>query len=814
MKKILLAAAIQAAIAVTSHAQQIKGTVKDEQGNALSNATVSLLKTSDSTVVKMELSENGAFSFTPATNDSFFIAIVHPDHPAFFSGSFRYTGTTLDLPIYTLSGGKTKLREVTVTAGKTLLEAKPGKTVLHVAGSINATGSDALELVKKSPGITADNDDKLSMNGKNGVQVFIDNKPTPLNGQELAAYLRAIPSSQIESIELIQNPGAMYEASGGAGIINIKLKKNKSMGLNGSVTAGFSGSANGRPEAGATINYRNQKLNVYAGYNGNYGRQQSEFSLNRTIKDTAFAQQNNIVQTKNNHMFKTGLDYTLSSKSNLGIMVNGNFSSPEIVNNNTTHIIYKPSGATDRQMIASNNTQQKNTAINGNINYTFKDTSGRSLVVNADYGYYNNHQDQEQPNTFLDAAGTNESGRKNYRISSPTRIDIYSVKADYEQNLAQGKLSVGLKAGYVETGNDFNQYIQSGNNWQQDKDNSNHFRYREQVNAAYASYAKTVKAFTIQAGLRAEQTNVRGTLSSFENPDAAGKTETQGFSKNYIDVFPSAALSMTQGPKHRLALSYSRRIDRPVYQDLNPFEYRINEYTYHKGSTGLQPQYTNTVSLTHTFMYKLNTTLSYSRVKNVFGQLIDTAHGTKGYLVNRNIASQDIANLNISYPFKYKNYSLFANANAYYSNYRSDYGAGRKLSLDVYAVNFYVMNSYRFAKGWTAELSGFYSSPAIWQGTVKSAAIWSADAGVQKQVLNGNGTIKVSMTDLFKTLKWSGNSNFAGQDVAVAGSSESRQLRINFTYRFGNNNIKAARQYKTGMEDENSRTHGSGGLGH
>jgi hypothetical protein len=201
-------------------------------------------------------------------------------------------------------------------------------------------------------------------------------------------------------------------------------------------------------------------------------------------------------------------------------------------------------------------------------------------------------------------------------------------------------------------------------------------------------------------------------------------------------------------------------------------------------------------------------------VKDVFGQLVDTAQGIKGYLVNSNIASQDITNLNVSYPFQFKNYSLFTNVNAYYSRYQADFGAGRDLSLDVWAVNIYSQNSYRFGKGWSAELSGFYSSPSIWQGTLKTASIWSADAGIQKQILKGNGTVKASVSDVFKTMKWSATSNFAGQDVAVAGRYDSRQIKLNFTYRFGNKNIKAARQVKTGVEEESNRTQSSSGLGH
>ena len=464
--------------------------------------------------------------------------------------------------------------------------------------------------------------------------------------------------------------------------------------------------------------------------------------------------------------------------------------------------------------MAENNSEQRNKNINTNINYSYKGASGKTFSVNADYGYYNNKQDQLQPNTFYDSTGSNELYRRNYQIVSPTRIDIYSLTADYEQNFAKGRLGLGGKFGYVKTDNDFSQYDQAGSDWKLNKDRSNFFGYKETVSAAYVNYTRELKGIAIQGGVRAEQTNVEGTLKSYKQSGNDHTIETASFTRDYLDFFPSVSVTIAPKTNNQFALAYNRRIDRPVYQEMNPFEYRINEYTYHRGSTALRPQYSNTVSLTHTYKYKLNTTLSYSHVKDIFGQLVDTAQGIKGYMTNSNISSQDIANLNISYPFQYKNYSLFTNVNTYYSKYQSNFGADRNIDLDVWAVNIFAQNSYRFGKGWSAEVSGFYASPSIWQGTIKTSSIWSADAGVQKQVLKGNGTIKASVSDIFKTLKWSGNSNFAGQYVTASGSSESRQFKLNFTYRFGNQKLKANRQYKTGLEDETNRAQSKEGLGH
>lgn len=256
-------------------------------------------------------------------------------------------------------------------------------------------------------------------------------------------------------------------------------------------------------------------------------------------------------------------------------------------------------------------------------------------------------------------------------------------------------------------------------------------------------------------------------------------------------------------------LRYSRRIDRPAYQDLNPFEFKLDEYSFQKGNINLRPQYTNSFALTHTFKYKLTSTLNYSHVKDVFTQLIDTTEVSKSFMTKKNLATQDVVSLNVSYPFQYKNYSAFSNLSANYSHYKADFGTGRIIDLDAYAFNIFQQHSLKFAKDYTAELSGWYNSPSIWQGTFKMKAMWSVDAGISKTIFKGQGNLKFSVSDIFSSLEFSGDSDFAGQKINVSGGWESRLFKANLTYRFGSSQVKGARQRKTGLEDESQRV-GSG----
>jgi len=627
MKRIVLVLTLQIFSVALLTAQVIKGSIQDEKGKPVTAATVSLLSTKDTSVVKLVLSKEGVYGFEQVKSGTYLISISYVGYKTILSPVFAFKGEPVVMPELILSEPVSKLQGVTVVARKPVVEVKANKTILNVEGSINATASDALELLRKSPGVTVDNDENLSMNGKNGVKVYIDNKPTPLNGQELSNYLKSIPAAQIEAIEIIHNPSASYEAAGNAGIINIRLKKNKTIGLNGSVSGGVSASKNTRYETGFSLNSKDKNLNVFSTYNYNMGKIESDFNLRRIILDTSFNQQSKIMMEKNTHTFKTGIDYTLSSKSTLGVMVNGNFSNPKTSNNNVTPIAYKPTSVVNKILVAENFTKQQNNNINTNFNYAYRDTAGRSLVLNADYGYYLNKQNQSQPNSFFDATGKNELYQRNYLIVSPTTIDIYSLKADYEQNFAKGRLAIGGKIGYVKTNNDFNQYDVDGSSLKLDKNRSNVFGYKENVNAAYVNYSRDLKGLSIQAGIRGEQTFLQGKLKNYKKAGNDYVEETSAFKRDYTDFFPSVSITIAPKTQNQFALAYSRRIDRPIYQDLNPFEYRINEYHFHKGSIDLRPQYSNTVSLTHTYKYKLNTRLSYSHVTDMFGQIVDTAQG-------------------------------------------------------------------------------------------------------------------------------------------------------------------------------------------
>lgn len=823
MKQKLLLFAVATLLSIVSVFAQnktgISGQVMDNSGKPASSATVMLHRAKDSAMVKTAVTDaKGHYEISGLQPGSYFVMTSVVSMKMTSSPVIEVKeGATSTAATITLQPADKSLQAVTVTSKKPIVEVKADKTILNVEGTINAVGNDALELLRKAPGVMVDKDDNLSLAGKNGVQVYIDGKPSPLSGADLANYLKSMQSSQIEAIELITNPSAKYEAAGNAGIINIKLKKNKSFGTNGSVNAGYAIGTYGKYNAGISLNNRGKKTNIFGNYNFNRGLNENNFILNRQQGDTAFDQNNRmLMDNKYSHNFKAGVDYFVDAKSTLGVVVNGNISASDQSTSGPLYLTYIPTNTVAKVVRSGNDNDSKRSNMNFNLNYRYAVTGGTELNIDADYGFYNTRSNQFQPNHYYDGTNTVLLYSNVYRMVSPTDIDIYSLKADYEKNFLKGRLGFGGKIGYVSTDNDFRRYDVIGGTDVYDKDKSNRFKYTENVNAVYGNYNRQFKGFMLQLGVRVENTNSDGKSTGLQWNSGTGtyKNYDSSISRNYTDVFPSAAITFNKNPMSQFGFTFSRRIDRPAYQDLNPFEFKINDYAYMKGNTQLRPQYTNSFGITHTFRYKLNTQLNYSHVKDIFTQLVDTTDKSKSFLTRKNLASQDIVSLNISYPFQYKWYSFFTNFNGYYSHYKADFGGGdRKIDQAVWAMQFYMQNSFKLGKGFTAELSGFYISPTLWQGAFKSIAMYSVDGGIQKTLFKGKANIKAAVSDIFKTMKWKGTSTFTGQVSTASGRWESRQFKLNFSYRFGNSQVKAARQRKASVEDENKRTQSSGGIG-
>jgi iron complex outermembrane recepter protein len=798
------------------YAQQITGLAQDDQGKPLTGASATLKNNKDSSVVKLSISNStGQYEFTAITHGQYFVTISHIGYATQSSANFETIGDgSFKIPTIMLARTSRELKQTVVTTQKPLVEVKTNRIILNVEGNINEVGSNALELLRKSPGVTVDKDNNLSLNGKTGVQIYVDGRPTYVSGATLADYLKTLQSSSISSIEIISNPSAKYEAAGSAGIIDIRLKKNTAYGNNGSASAGYNIGTYSKYNANLSLNHRDAHFNVYGDYSLTHGQYEQYATMYRTQLDTLFLQRSTFLSTPTTSTYKAGADWFPNKKSTLGLLISGSSGTQTIQTTSATPIVYVPANQTDRLLQANNHTTSSNDNVNADLNYRYADTSGHELNIDADYSLYHLRSNQYQPNNYFDSTGKTLLYSNDYNILSPTNIHIYSLKVDYEANFLKGRLGFGAKSSYVTTTNDFQEYDLYP--WVRELDSlsSDNFDYKENINAGYVNYNRTIKGWIFQGGLRAENTNDKGTSMGWKQTQTDYSPYDSSFERHYTDLFPSAAITYNKNPNNQWTLNYSRRIDRPAYQSLNPFQFKLDDYTFSQGNTLLRPQYANSAGLTFMYKYRLTVTLNYSHIKDLNTTLVDTIDGSKAIIRTENLAKQDIAGLNISYPFQYRWYSVFFNANTYYSLNKANFGAGRTVDLNVFHTTIFSQHSFRLGGGWTGQLTEYFSSPDIWQATLRSSTIWSLDAGLQKTVLKGNGSFKVSVTDIFKGLDYTATSSFAGQYIRDTGGYESRMLKLFFTYRFGNQGLKAARRHSNAAEEETKRVgSGSGGNG-
>jgi iron complex outermembrane recepter protein len=796
----------------STKAQHVSGLVKNAEGRSATGATVTLLK--DTLVIKLALTNrDGIYNFDDIKKGTYKIAVSYSGHTTYESPSFN-VDTNVAIADIHLSQNISTLQGITVTTRKPPIEVKSDKTIINIEGIVSAIGSDALDLLRKSPGVMVDNNENLSISGKSGAQVYIDGRPLLLVGTDLADYLKTIQSSQIEAIEIITNPSAKYEAAGSAGIINIRSKRNKSFGTNGSVNAGWNVGTFAKYNAGFSLNHRKRNTNIYGNYNYNDGRNDLLLDLYRITKDTLFDQRGNIITNNRSHTIKSGIDYIINKKSGLSFIVNGNFGNPISLNSSYTPIIGRSTNEVNRILISDNRIDLKRNSITLNLHYNYVDSNGKGFTLNLDHGVHDLRNDQIQPNRYYSPTGSFINDRI-FQMVTSTDIDISSLKADYEQNLAKGKLSLGTKLSYINTDNDFQRYDVYNNTRYLDTDRSNDFEYKEAINAGYVNYDRELKGLTIQAGLRVENTISEGKLTGTKMPGGGYSNTKSGFKRRYTDFFPSVAISFNKNPTNHWNLSYSRRIERPAYRDLNPFEFRLDEYTFQKGNINLRPQYTNNISVAYSYKQKLNLSANYSKITDIFIELFDTTERNKAFLIKQNLASQDIIGLTANYSIFIGRFAFYMNANSFYSLFKANYGTGRTIDVNAFGLNLFSRNTFKFGekKEWTAELSGFYNAPTIYEAIFSGKAIYGVDAGIQKTILKEKATIAASLSDVFKTVEFSGTAAFAGQTTNAITRWESRQFKLSFNLRFGNNQVKAAKQRNTGAEEENKRVTQNGRAG-
>lgn len=791
---------------------QIKMQVRDEKQFPLEGANILIYRLPDSVFVKGDITNEAgeARELTGFKSGQYFSKVSMLGYSPSISGPFTLNAgmAVHDLGIVQLKDQALNLSTVTVTAQKPFIERRLDRLIVNVDGSIIGTGSSAFDVLERSPGILIDANDNISMRGRSGVIIYVDGKPSPMSGADLANFLRGLPANAIDRIDLITNPSARYDAAGNAGIIDIKMKKDQRLGTNGTFSAGYGQGVYPKANTGLSLNHRNKKINVFGNYNYAY-----RLGLNHLLLDRNFYE-NQIFSGKDQkdnytkipghfHAIRWGADYSPNDKTILGVSLNANLNAFNPFNRNSSVVFDQA-----RNPVFTFNTHTDNQNRNNNLiaNINFKrslDSSGREITADVDYGRYSTLGSSVNATKYYRLNG--EVLRPDYTLlgDQDGLLDFITAKADYSHPLNKTtKWEAGFKTSFVSSDQDAKFFEKNGQEVIVDETKTNRFFYKEYNNAGYLNFSKEFKKFSLLVGLRGEHTQI----------DTRQEKGDIRFDSSYFQLFPSAFLNYRLDKNQTFSLSVSRRIDRPGYASLNPFLFLIDVTTYATGNPLLLPQFTwnfeagytrKTVNLTLAYSRTLqNQNVVLSRFKDVFPNIPSEENVTVQIPVN--LISSDYYGLTLSTPLSVKSWwNMINNYSLFYNHFNGNL-SGTTLDNGKAVFQGSTNNNFTFKKGWAAELS-FNFNTGNQYGYLIFEPQWALGVGVQKKVLKDQGTLRFNVTDIFWTNLPKATIKFNNYIENWHAYRETRVANLNFTYRFGNTKVAQARRRTTASEEERQR---------
>ena len=807
MKKVLLVLSVLL-FAIHSNGQNfidIKGEIVNDRNEKLFGVTVFLVAADNEQTIKAAFTDNeGKFEFNQVKVTSFRISIQGMGYMKKISQIFTAgTSSEVILPTILIEEQVEALNEVVVTSQKSFVAQKADRIIVDPNALITNAGLSAFEVLEKAPSVTIGFNNSIAIRGKNGVMVLINNKPTNLTVDDLVSYLKAIPASEIERIEIMNNPPAMYDAAGNAGIINIILKKNSVKGTNGSVNVSYGQGKYERKNTSFNLNYRIEKWNFFTSLNSGQNKSFQDLTITRNYftpsgdLSSVFTQNSYITPNSKNNSFKIGTDFYATSKTTFGIVWNG-FSNPSQRNTSNTATVLDG----DSQLvntISSENPMEvdfKNSSFNLNMNHKLKE-SGQEIAVNLDNISYDSKVAQNLMNQTFNA--TNQLVDSSQLVSKlPSDIKIKTANIDYTGiQFKGGKLDLGVKSSFVRTRNvaNFEDVVDGVRT--PNYDFSNDFAYKENINATYVNYAKEFTKFSIQLGLRLENTNIKGYQAG--NPVVADST----FHIKYTNLFPTLYVQykLDTIQKHVVGLSMGRRINRPNYKDLNPFTYPIDRFTFYGGNPYIKPTFSYNLDVSHTFKNYFTTTLMYSYTNDVISET-NEQRGTIYYSRPGNFDTEISYGISVNGVFKIKKwwtlnlYTSYLNA-IYKSEVYTEKLNDSNWNWVIMPTNQFVINDT-----WSAELSGQYQNGLL-SGQFFISPVGSVRAGISKKILKDKGVIKLNASDVFYTNQIEGQiRNIANANASWYSLFDSRVVTFTFSYRFSKGENLKVRQTGASQEEQ------------
>lgn len=776
---------------------KIEGYVHNNRTNEpIEYATIALLSQDSTYISGSVTNETGYFKIDLKTNGSYIIRVNCVGYIPFVAKVEANKNTSINIQ---LEENINELQEVAVIGKRPPITNLGERVIVNIDSYTNTAGKSTVDVLKILPGITAERESFYLM-GKS-ITVYINDRPSRLSGKDLINYLSSLQGSQIDKVELLLNPTAKYDAGYSGAIVNIKLKKNETQGLNGSI--GNSTGAWGKDKytvPSATLNYRVNNLNIYGGYTFLLNKFVNKLEYERNFFNTSpplqYNENGRLNAIMRYHSYNVGLDYSISPKHNIGVLFKGINNNTDKPNNVLTKINNIGRNVIDSIMYSPINTKNKSHNYQGNINYKWAIDSVTTLSADGNYMNANNNDDQYIP--IFHYLGHNKTEYRNQSGNGQSvdyTMNLWSGKLDFSRTiLSDAEINIGFKYDKIKRNNDLKAYINNKGTWEENKPQSNEFTYKENIFAGYVTFEKPINKFYLTGGLRWELTKQEG--HQVINNDS--------FDKKYNDWFPSLSLQYNIKKNQSVMVSYTRKISRPSFSLINPFKFFTSPLTYQEGNPDLKPSYQNSIIFRYALKRASLTLLYFSEDDMVVQQASqDDISKILGYKYI-NFGSNKFYQASIYYPIKITGWwSTSLNATVGYKQLES------LLNGDNYTKNFWyyngsLYNTYGIGKGWSADMYLSITSQR-WVTASNIKLRGYMDASVTKSLWNDMASVSLAIEDPFRWSKFRSTYKFQNINERTKEIINSRTVKISFLYKFGSTKIKGKRNRSTGIEDIQQR---------
>lgn len=764
----------------------VSGIIIDQTQTPVDAAVIALLDASNGQTIKQTIADsNGKFSINAVENEvKIYVSCIGYTH--YLSQPITLKGDTV-LPVIVLKEELAQIENVVIVGKRQppTIKMEHGKIVYQPKNGGSTAGTSALEVLKKTPGVFIDNDNNISIGGKNGVLITLNGKQTYMQKDELVALLKSTPASSVSTIEIMSNPSARYDAEGTAGMLNINLDKRMADGMFLSVNNGVSYWKNLRQNTEVAFNYLNGRLSVTGNYNHSFGYYNLDYGMHRIQNGNEYNSYTHDIDKRHSISGNLTAEYRLSEHHTMGTRLDINTLGGPGETNTTTHI-YDASTMNLLSTLYGKNDyfEQKANRYGGNVYYIYQPKEQEKYAIDFNYAYFDGGSGNMQPNIYRDKQNKITEEHL-YKSLNSRSINIYALAYDQQNPLLKGELKTGGKYSTVNADNDYRFYNIEHDMAIPDDKQSNRFKYKEQIAAAYLSYTHDIgKRLSAEIGIRGEYTWAEGRLLS---------VNSENNKHNYFDWFPSVAVNWQPNKNSSLSFNYSKRIDRPAYQDLNPFEYLLDELSYWKGNPFLSPQKSHNLSINYAYK-KTAVTLSFNYLKNYKAQITDTLSVSKIVMIPKNIGTQK--HLSLSFyqglrPFDWWEMNL--NLTGYYVKNNISFDRFRQFNLHSWAAIAGIQNAINLPSDIKMELNASYLSHRLGASNEYMKPSGYVDLYLNKSFLGKRIMVGMGITDMFHTNRWDNHSSFSGFELWNWGKGESRQIRLNVCYKFGKQHANAHR---------------------